>query len=130
MFTAKISYTYGTPGDDSAFTAQQVVSGESQRNLDVPIGANQTNKAVDFQLVVARAAFFLIMADQAMTVKTNNSGSPANTFTLEPNIPYLWAGLGTLQDTAGAALVDITHLYVSNTTAGTLKIRSLFDPNT
>jgi hypothetical protein len=73
-----------------------------------------------------------IVATGALTLKTNSSGSPANTITLVKDEPFLWrTGDGTLRDTAGSAITtDITGLYITNPGAAAvdLKLFALVDP--
>jgi hypothetical protein len=127
--THKITFQWGTPGQVNALIGTISKSADAEKNMDPAISANQTNKAIDYQLVIARAKMLVLMATVDMTVKTNSSGSPANTFSLKANEPFVWTvDQGTLQDSSAVDVVDITHLYVTNTTAGTLSIRSLYDP--
>lgn len=127
--THKISFTWGTPGQVNALSGSISKTADAEKNLDLAIIANQTNKAVDYAVVVARLKMFVLLATVDMTVKTNSSGSPDNTFTLKANEPFVWTvDQGTLKDTAAVTVVDITHLYVTNTTAGTFSVRSLYDP--
>lgn len=126
-----ITFGWGTPGNANNFQVVNNVEIDEagELNLDVPITSNQTNKQINFALDVSQVKLFVIMATQNMVVKTNSSGSPANTFTLVKDVPYFWTvGNGTLTDTAGTTLVDVTTIYATNTTAGTLRIRSLVDP--
>lgn len=96
----------------------------SESNLSESIAANQTNLLVGYTLDVSAVKSFYIVSDVAMTVKTNSSGSPANTLTLVAGQPYLWVvgDYDTFKLTT-----DVTALYITNTTAGTLDIRALVD---
>ena len=46
-----------------------------------------------------------------MTVKTNSSSSPAQTFSLAANQEVVW---GTLQGTTNPITLDVTQLFVTN----------------
>ena len=62
-----------------------------------------------------------------MTVETNSSSSPADTFALVDGVPVVWSSamLGTPDNPVGT---DVTALYVTNTGTARLEIRVLFDP--
>ncbi len=89
---------------------------------DIALTANQSNKEItlDFKetdLVAGALAFF---ADQAVTIKTNSSSDPDDTFHVAAggfvNVPALTA--------------DITSIFATNgnaTTAATLTIRGARD---
>jgi hypothetical protein len=59
------SRTYGTPQIDK-YTGT--------------IPANSTNFEIDISIIIASMRALLISSDQAVTVKTNSSGAPAQTF--------------------------------------------------
>lgn len=113
--------------------ARIAVEGEGETNLDATIPANASAQELDFVMDVSELKGLFLFCSQACTIKTNNSGSPVNTFTLAAGIPFVWVfGDPAIHDTANAAVTtDITKLYVVNPDAAnaiTLKIRSLYDP--
>lgn len=98
-------------------------SGESQVYSDIAVDDGATNQHVvqSFKITdLAAGGLLLISTGQAMTVKTNDSESPDDTF----EIP---AG-GFVQ--VAALTADITDLYVTNgsaDTATTLQLRGVMD---
>ena len=81
-----------------------------------------------FALDVSAVKLFVMQSDQDCTVKTNSSGAPANTITLEAGIPYDWH-----EDEPDAFQLDtdVTALYVTDDSGGNdamLEIRSITDP--
>lgn len=96
--------------------------------IDESIPANQTDLLVNCAFTIAKLKSFFMVADVAMTVKTNSSGAPQETFTLVADEPVLWT-----EKLTGVAVGElfggnVTALYVTNTTTGTLRIRGTYDP--
>lgn len=123
MYTHKVTVSMTTPGGQVAGSESVYIAGrENNLDEDIPIS---TDLAVAFACIVAKVKTFFIKADQNMTVKTNSSGSPANTLTLIANKPYLWHSdsLDTFKLT-----VNVTGLFITNTVAGKLTIACLEDP--
>jgi hypothetical protein len=127
--------TIQTPG--GAVSSSVVKIHEAVAELDVTVASDAANAAIDFVLNVSRCNYLFMQCDQDVLVETNNSGSPTDTYTLKAGIPYCWfKGNGqTTLPTSDAAeeLSDITSLFVTNqsspATAGTLKIRVGYDPD-
>lgn len=105
----------------------QIINAGAQHSLDESIADGATDLEVAFTLDISATKSFMIKADQAMTVKTNDSGSPTDTLSLLAGVPYIWHenSLGTFLLTG-----DVTALFVTNAsgTAGTLTIEALSDP--
>lgn len=95
------------------------------QDIDEAISANQTDKLVALNLDVSQLKTLWIEADVAMTLETNDGSSPDDTLTLVANEPVAWwDGCGW----ACPLTADVTGLYVTNTTAGTLRARFGYDP--
>jgi hypothetical protein len=121
-----MTYTFGfsftTPGD--VISANIVANASSQHTFDAAIAASQTNFEIDVDIPVSpELKAFVLIADQNMTVKTNSTSAPDNTISLSANVPFFWiTGQGSIPLAAA-----VTKFYVTNTTAGTLKCRALFN---
>lgn len=97
-------------------------------NISESIADSTTDGLVAFTYDFSQGKTFLMWSTVAMTVKTNNAGSPIQTFTLVANVPIIWsAGQASA---VNPITTDITALYVSNASggAGILNIRALQDP--
>jgi hypothetical protein len=44
----------------------------------------------DFAIDVSAVIAFVLVSNKAATIKTNSSGSPANTLVLKAGVPYVW----------------------------------------
>lgn len=120
--THTLSYSYST-GGSAAVTAVSATA-EEETNLDLTVPASSTNMLTAYVLDVSQCKGFFMVADADMTVKTNSSGSPAQTFTLTAGTPIAWIyGSGTCPVTS-----DVTALYITSAAGGLLTIRSLIDP--
>lgn len=84
-----------------------------------------TDVPVALTLDVSQVKSAYIVSSVAMTIKTNSSGSPANTLTLVAGVPYRWY---TNQYDAFKLTTDVTTLYVTNAAAGRLQMEFLVDP--
>ncbi len=95
--------------------------------VSAPILANQTNLPVAYAHTNAKLKSFFIMATKDMTVYTNDvsGGSPQETIHLKANDPISWrlsaSSIGAAASPFGG---NVTVIYVTNTAAGELTIRS------
>src|SRR5947209_6105838 len=112
MFTR--SFLFGYSGADTIQKAVSVSAG-SEVNIDETIPAGSAAQQVALTLDVSQVKGLFLTSNQDLTIKTNSSGSPANTFALAANTPFSWVTGGVaLKDTAGAAVTtDITTIYVA-----------------
>lgn len=96
-------------------------SNEGGIQMDVTLTSSQANKEVSLTFLGTdlTAGFLVFFSDKALTIKTNSSGSPDNTFTV--------AAGGFFRVTTLAA--DITKIYLTNgaAAAAVVKIRGLKD---
>jgi hypothetical protein len=118
-FTEKVVIDGATPiTQATTITADKRIS----FNQAVPIG---TDVLVALVLDVSQVKAIAILSDQDVTIKTNSSGSPANTLALKANAPYIWY---TNKLPAFVFTTDITAMYLTNIAALTLKMEILVDP--
>lgn len=130
IVTKELNYS----GSSSIRGTDTTTSG-SELVLDESIPANQTNLAVAFAFANAKLKSFFAWSDVAMSVFTNeaSTGTPQEKINLIAGVPYYWSltdsFLGETGDSAASPFDgNVTSLFVTNTTAGTLKIRALVDP--
>lgn len=118
---------------ENGVTIQRSTSftGGAEINIDSAISGGATT-AFEFALDTSRTQSFFAVADQAVTLKTNNYGAPANTVVLAAGAPFIWTtGGAALADTSGSPMSNITSLFAVNgaaTTAANLSIRALYNP--
>lgn len=88
---------------------------------DLSIPDSTTDQQVVLSIDVSALDYFYIHSDQAITVETNDSGSPDDTLVLTADDPYLWTSDSYhtfLLDTA-----DITALYLTNASGSTATVK-------
>lgn len=100
---------------------------------DYPIAAGGTNVEIDIPIDKDFAAgtsqapsgvglvLLFLVADGVLTIKTNSTSSPGDTITTVANKPIVLRNGGAWPATSFAA--DVTKLYVTNATGGTLNLR-------
>ena len=101
-------------------------SGEGRVSIDQPVTDGLTDLEIAMTLDVSQVTAFYMVADQDMTVETNNAGAPVDTIVLKANVPYVWNS-----DTYDTFLLgtDVTKLFLTNGsgTDGTFKLEAVYD---
>jgi hypothetical protein len=100
---------------------------EDNRNLTIANAVTDQQVIIDFKRTSATVLFYLV-ADVVLTVKTNSTSAPDNTWTTIANTPIVWYnGIGHAVTVFIAA--DVTKLYITNASGGsaTVSIRLLKD---
>lgn len=107
------------------------LQGEITKTADTPVGGTYPIAAsatdAEIQVAIPRGLEMLfILADGALTLKTNDSADPDDTITLVANQPNVWVNGYGDSPVAAAAVVKF---YVTNgvATPRTLHIRGLYD---
>jgi len=87
---------------------------------EIDLTASETNHLVTASVDVSNLKSVVITSsDTDVTIKTNSSGSPAETITVGPDSPYIWyEGMGM----TNAFATDITALYITETEAATTTV--------
>lgn len=102
------------------------LSGESQLLISQAIADGASDQLIALSIDISQVRLLAIKSDQALTIKTNNSGAPDDTLSLLAGIPRIFrAGeYDTIFLTA-----DVTAIYVTNASGSvaTLQIISLED---
>lgn len=120
-----ISFTFTRGCNDGvvAISKAEVITSDISVELDSSIAAG-TNTAVSLPTInTSKMQSFFLISDIAATVKTNNTTTPGNTFTLLANVPLQWtlpsgyfSNPVTQNITAG--------LYITNASTAHLQLRS------
>ena len=128
MFTHRRTITYADASLN--LSTYREVQGEQESRIQVAVPGGTSEKQIDLVIESSTIKGFYMCADKAMTVKTNSTSAPDQTFNLEANIPvHFLTGSGeTCPITA-----DVTKLYVSNAGEagagdGTITVDILSDP--
>lgn len=125
MPTHTIGQTYSTDAGQITSTTDQFNS-NTDVNITEVVPATTTNMQFDIVITVANIKSMVLYSDQAMTLKTNSTSSPANTITLAARKQVVW---NTDHAEAKPFTANVTAIYATNATAtdATLKVRVLLD---
>lgn len=102
------------------------VSGDAELVYDDMIPAATTNKQIVLALDVSELKGFVIVAEglatgKTMTLKTNSTSTPANTFTLTPASPGIaWHTGGPFTN---PLTTDVTAIYVTSDDTAARRLR-------
>lgn len=124
MPTHSINTSVSTGANTRSSSYEITADGSATR--EVPIGNAASDFQVDVNIDMSEMKSFLLKADVGMTVKTNSSGTPDDTFTLKAGVPLLWTENSYFSNPLSA---DVTALYVTNDQgeSGELVVEALED---
>ena len=104
------------------------IDGTAETNIELNDLAISTNAGQDFTADVSQCVSLAIVwspstGSSSATIKTNSSGSPADTLTILADKPLIWNSriLATI-GTACPLTVDVTSLFITTTVIGDLFI--------
>lgn len=123
------SYTIVWSQGSQSFQVEKVYTADGEKNTEITVPNGTTNQQINIALEVDptnKVVSVLINASVAMTLKTNSSGTPQETFSLTANSPILYRNDdGRANIFAG----DVTSFFVTNASGaeGILTIKILED---
>lgn len=102
------------------------LSGDLQAAVDQVIPASTTNQEITLGIDVSELTMIAISSDVALTIKTNDSGSPDDTLNIAAGVAYVW---GTGDYNTLLLTADVTSIFVTNAALvdANLKIIALVD---
>jgi hypothetical protein len=123
MFNHQITSTYATD-EGTAVSAISKYTGSTEVAYDGTVPATTDLQEVDIAFLRANVHSLLLYSSQALTIKTNVSGTPVDTLTLAAGQGIVW---GTDHAEANPFAHDVTKIFLSNDSANvaTVKIRVL-----
>lgn len=121
--TQQVQYTIG----NTVVTGRQTITSGSGLKISEAVPTPSTALQIACDVDVSQMVSCFLMCDQAVTVQTNSSGSPDETFALAANVPYMWS---TDAPFTNKFATDLANLYITNSsgTAATLDAIFLTDP--
>ena len=84
--------------------------GDNQLAISQVIPPATTNLEILAAIDISQLKMLVMQSDVALTLKTNSSGSPANTINLAAGIPYVW---GTGDYNALLLTIDVSKFFVT-----------------
>lgn len=117
-----LTLTYGC----DRVTPQAVSYSAGQRvSYSEAYGASN-DQAFLMNIDVSQMKALYLHTDTATTLETNSSSAPDKTITMVANQPLVWSSTNGQTNPLGTT--DVTALYVSAASAGTLTFEYLIDP--
>jgi hypothetical protein len=126
-FTHTITDTYS---DNAGIVVTTTVSktGSEVVEWDGTIPVSTTNQALQLAFTMASMQMICITATGALTLKTNSTGSPAQTITLTANQSITWYTGSAATNPITADVTEVFATNASGTIVPALKIRVLITP--
>jgi len=127
MAASQFTHTLGTTYKTDAGTIASVTAiyvADSESNLDDTVAGSTTNKEFDLAITKSDVISMIMFSNEAVTLKTNSSGSPSDTISLAANMPLVW---NTDSPVAIPLAGPVTKIFATNAgvAAAALKIRVL-----
>lgn len=114
--------TYNTKVVEDGYTSSIPYSGNFKTILNFAITSGTTNAEHDVAFTRANLQLLWIISDQNITLKTNSTSSPDNTFSLLAGVPLVIAADGYWAATVFLA-ADVTKFYWTNASGVTANIK-------
>lgn len=97
-------------------TDETVTSANAQQVYQESIADSTTNHEVDFPIDVSTDQVEALSSTRAVTIKTNDPTTPAQTLTLGAGVTLIWSKA----DPAAMQIftTDVTKLYITNSSGG------------
>lgn len=123
-YTHKVLTTFNN--GTTLFSVQDSVTVAAQVTIEETIANGGTNVEVTVAVDATNMKSFALVSDQDVTVKTNSSSTPDDTFTLKANKPIVW----TENMPNNPLSADITSIFVTNSSgaSATVRLVSGYDP--
>lgn len=116
MATATVSHVITCNGEQISSQTSHTGTLVSMPAQSCPTGQS-TNLIVPVDVSATKA--FAVTSDQAVTLKTNSSGSPDDTIALTASTPYIWTN--SMYDTFQLG-TDVVSFYITNASGSTASV--------
>lgn len=122
---ADFQYNQSMNAPGLSVSSGKTYSGSLSESLADVAAANGTTQ-MNMAIKVANVKAFAVYSDVAVTLKTNSSGSPADTLAIKAGIPYIWT---TDSYDAFKLTTDVTALFFVNAggTDANVKVTTVVD---
>lgn len=104
----------------ASITSSNTYSGTGQVSIDENIDDGETVLEITFALDISEIASVYLVSDQIITIKTNSSGAPDDTFVLAAGVPLVWTDDGEFANPFSA---DITSIFIANASGSTARLQ-------
>lgn len=117
-FTSNLAQSSGPTGDQ--LVTSKDYQGTHKETLDIQVADGATDVEIPIAFAVASVEVFHLHSDQALTIKTNDSGTPVDTFSPKQNVAYVFTkdGYDTFKFTT-----DVTKIFVTNASGNAARLQ-------
>lgn len=127
------TFTKTLAGLDRTYSVSETFTAGGKIGINETIATGTTHQPVNFEFGTGSGILLAMYTNTLypITIKTNSTGSPTNTFTFSSSDTQIFTDItGQDVDSLNQPFQDISGLYVSNTgtTSLNLVINSLYDP--
>ncbi|TXH99556.1 MAG: hypothetical protein E6Q76_19600 [Rhizobium sp.] len=118
------NFTFGHSGGSVSLSDSVALTGELATEASIALAGSTTNQQENIAFNHTNLRGIYIKSDVTVTLKTNSSGSPDNTFTITAGVPFIWWYESGVTNPVTAA---VTTTYWTNATsdAATIYMRTL-----
>lgn len=122
--THNLTVSTSEEGDaQGSISAKHTEVGTLEKRWDRSLSAGSTNILEAATIDVSEIQSYFFVADADVTLKTNSSGSPANTITLKAGVPIVFRKSNP--GDASLFTTDVTAFYLTAVTAARFRGRVL-----
>jgi hypothetical protein len=131
MFTTTVT-TSVTQNLDFAYETTDTYSASAKLSINETIPTGTVDTPINFSFSTGSGVLLALASNielYPLVIKTNSTGSPANTFNITALTQKIYTDFETQKDSLGSNIQNINTIYVSNTgeLSAILRIDSLFD---
>lgn len=120
--TINSSVTFAIPGGVVPATVSPI-AGDLQVNIAATIPGTTTNQELDLTLTLTTLQSIFLVADGALTLKTNSTSAPGDTLTFAANMPLCWVlGMPFPTSSATPFSTNVTKFYLTNAGSTTVHL--------
>jgi len=119
--------TFGLLEGSTGVSTTTNVDVDASVKIDDTLATGTTNREYLVPVDMERMKTLLLHSTKDVTVKTNNAGTPDDTFDLKANTPIVWrSGVGV----TNPITVDVTSWFVTNASGDDARFRMIagFEP--
>lgn len=118
-----ITYT-ATGGAVAISGVTSNASGTAGIDIDIDVAASTTNQLFTVAIDISELESIFLVTDGVLTIKTNDSGSPDDTFVFAANMPLIWVnGYPTIDGTSQNPFdADVTKMYLTTPSGSTVNL--------
>lgn len=118
-------HTMSVAGASSTLSGVITETADSKPPYDIDLTSSETNKLVAATIDVSQLKSFYILPLAEITLKTNSSSAPDDTYTIPAGVPFRWTNTESSWYPCPFS-ADVTALYITNGVAAANNVKMDF----